>query len=97
VGGRTHDAGHGRPGPHPGTGGRGGDLRAYARQLGLDAGPFYKELVEHTHAARVDEDFMSGVRSGVNGTPTFFINAARHDGSYELQALLAALERAAAS
>jgi protein-disulfide isomerase len=40
---------------------------------------------------------MSGVRSGVNGTPTFFINDHRHDGSYDLEPLLAALERAASS
>jgi protein-disulfide isomerase len=73
------------------------DLRAYAEKLGLDVGLFDKELAEEVHAARVREDFMSGVRSGVNGTPTFYINAARHDGSYEAEALLAALERAAAS
>ena len=40
-------------------------------------------------------DFLSGVRSGVNGTPTFYINGVRHDDSYELETLLAALERAA--
>ena len=39
---------------------------------------------------------MSGVRSGVNGTPTFYINGVRHDDSYELETLLPALERAAA-
>ena len=38
---------------------------------------------------------MSGVRSGVNGTPTFYINGMRHDDSYELETLLAALEEAA--
>ena len=38
---------------------------------------------------------MSGVRSGVNGTPTFFINGVRYDGDYSLEALLAELERAA--
>ena len=47
--------------------------------------------------ARVREDFMSGVRSGVNGTPSFYINAARHDDSYDIETLLAALERAATS
>jgi protein-disulfide isomerase len=36
------------------------------------------------------------VRSGVNGTPTFYINGARHDDSYDAETLLAALERAAA-
>jgi protein-disulfide isomerase len=72
------------------------NLRAYAEQLGLDVERFGNELAEHVHAPRVREDFMSGVRSGVNGTPTFFINGARHDDSYELETLLAALERAAA-
>jgi protein-disulfide isomerase len=43
----------------------------------------------------VREDFRSGVRSGVNGTPTFFINGVRHDGSYDLATLLAAIEEAA--
>ena len=38
---------------------------------------------------------MSGVRSGVNGTPTFYINGVRHDDSYDAETLLAALEDAA--
>jgi AhpC/TSA family len=37
------------------------------------------------------EDFMSGIRSGVNGTPTFFVNGVRHNGGYEPQSLLQAL------
>jgi protein-disulfide isomerase len=44
------------------------DLRAYAEELGLDVERFDKEMAEHVHAARVHDDFMSGVRSGVNGT-----------------------------
>jgi protein-disulfide isomerase len=73
------------------------DLRDYAERLALDVERFDKELAEHVHAARVREDFMSGVRSGVNGTPTFYINGARHDDSYDVETMLAALERAAAS
>jgi protein-disulfide isomerase len=73
------------------------DLRGYAERLALDVERFDKELAEHVHAARVREDFMSGVRSGVNGTPTFYINGARHDDSYDFETMLAALERAAAS
>jgi protein-disulfide isomerase len=73
------------------------DLRVYAQDLGLDVELFDKELAEHVHADRVHEDFMSGVRSGVNGTPTFYINGVRHDDSYEIETLLPALERAAAS
>ena len=72
------------------------DLHAYAEQLGIDVERFDKDLAEHVHAPRVHEDFMSGVRSGVNGTPSFYVNGARHDDSYDFETLLAALERAAA-
>jgi protein-disulfide isomerase len=50
------------------------DLVAYAAELGLDRGPVPGGTDARRYAARVREDFMSGVRSGVNGTPTFFIN-----------------------
>jgi protein-disulfide isomerase len=73
------------------------DLRAYATQLELDLDRFDKELAEHVHAARIHEDFMSGVRSGVNGTPTFYVNGVRHDDSYDADTLLEALERAESS
>ena len=73
------------------------DLRAYAEKVGLDVEQFDKELAGHVHAERIHEDFLSGVRSGVNGTPTFYVNGARHDGSYEIEALLRALERAGVS
>jgi protein-disulfide isomerase len=42
---------------------------------------------------RVRDDFRGGVRSGVNGTPTFFINGQRHDGPFELDDLVEAIER----
>ncbi|HEY3050206.1 MAG TPA: DsbA family protein [Gaiellaceae bacterium] len=74
----------------------GEDLHGYASRLGLDVETFDRELAAHAHADRVHEDFMSGVRSGVNGTPTFYVNGARYDGSYEAENLLAALEQAAA-
>ena len=60
--------------------------------LGLDESRFVSELAGHVHAARVREDFMGGVRSGVNGTPTFFVNDRRHDGPYDLDSLLEAVE-----
>jgi protein-disulfide isomerase len=72
------------------------DLHTYAERLGLDVELFDKEMADHAHAERVREDFMSGVRSGVNGTPTFYINGVRHDDSYETEVLLDALEQAAA-
>jgi protein-disulfide isomerase len=39
---------------------------------------------------------MSGVRSGVNGTPSFYINGVRYEDSYDLDTLLGALQRATA-
>jgi len=72
------------------------DLEQYAAELGLDTVRFAAELAAQTHAPRVREDFMSGVRSGVNGTPTFFINGVRHDDSWAADTLTAALGAAAA-
>jgi protein-disulfide isomerase len=70
------------------------DLVQYARALKLDLKRFVLEMREHVYVERVREDFRSGVRSGVNGTPTFFINGARHDGPFDLGSLLAAIEEA---
>jgi len=72
-------------------------LVRYAVALHLDQETFERELTAHVHAHRVHEDFLSGVRSGVNGTPTFFINGVRHDDSYALETLLAAIEAAMSS
>lgn len=67
-------------------------LVEYAAELGLNADRLRGELDAGTYRARVRDDFMSGVRSGVNGTPTFFINGMRYDGSWEQDSLLAALK-----
>src|SRR5678816_965518 len=67
-------------------------LVRYAAKLGLDAKTFEQALHAHAHKARVREDFMSGVRSGVNGTPTFFINGARFDDSWDPDTLTDALK-----
>jgi protein-disulfide isomerase len=69
-------------------------LLAYADALGLDLARFVSDLQEHTHQPRVREDFMSGIRSGVNGTPTFFVNGVRHNGGYDPESLLEAIREA---
>ena len=71
------------------------NLVEYAGELGLDADRFGKDLAAGSYQPRVREDFRSGVVSGVNGTPTFFINGARYDGSWDADTLVSALERAA--
>jgi len=70
------------------------DLVAHADALGLDVERFVEELADGVHAPRVRQDFLSGVRSGVNGTPSFYINGVRYNGQYDLASLLAALEAA---
>lgn len=72
------------------------NLIEYATTLGLDLHRFTKEINEHVYATRVREDFRSGVRSGVNGTPTFFINGERYNGSYDVRSMLQALREAEA-
>ena len=67
-------------------------LISYATERGLDGDKIRGDLDAGTFTDRVREDFMSGVKSGVNGTPTFFINGARYDGSWDLEDLVAALE-----
>jgi protein-disulfide isomerase len=70
-------------------------LLQYAETLGLDREKFNADMAHHAAAERVREDFLSGVRSGVNGTPTFFINGVRHDAGWDADTLMAALEEAA--
>lgn len=71
------------------------DLLGYARDLGLDVERFATELESGTYARKVRDDFRGGVRSGVNGTPTFFINGMRFDGDWtDPDTFVSALEQA---
>lgn len=65
-------------------------LIEYARALQLDVARVERELAEHVHQSRIRDDFHSGVRSGVNGTPTFFLNGARYEGDWTDEAAFAA-------
>ena len=66
-------------------------LAQYAAALGLDETRVLQEVISNAHAHRIREDFRSGVRAGVNGTPCFFINGQRYDGARALEPLLAAV------
>jgi protein-disulfide isomerase len=68
-----------------------------AAALGLPAVELEKAWAAHTFIARVKEDFTSGIKSGVTGTPSFFINGTRHEGSWDEVVLGHALEGAAKS
>lgn len=70
------------------------NLAHYAEQVGADANKIAADLSSGAQTERVREDFLSGVRSGVNGTPTFFINGRRHDDSYDFDVLVEAIQNA---
>ena len=67
------------------------DPAAVAAQLGLDLERFATELQARAHRAHVSHEVDGGIRSGVTGTPTLFINGKRHLGSWEGSSLLRAL------
>lgn len=71
------------------------DLMGHAAALKLDLAEFRNALAERRYAAKVRDDFMSGVRSGVNGTPALYVNGVRHDGSWDFASLLTALQQPA--
>ena len=58
-------------------------LFLYAKTIGLDLEHFKNDIQKDTLIAKVDQDFESGVRRGVNGTPSFFINRKKYDGDWE--------------
>jgi protein-disulfide isomerase len=66
-------------------------LGRYATQAGVDGGAVLEDLSKEKYQEQVRESFMSGVRSGVNGTPTLFIDGIRYDGPRDEETLVAAL------
>jgi protein-disulfide isomerase len=69
-------------------------LVAYAADCGADPDLVGGDLAEGAFEDVVREQFMSGVKSGVNGTPTFFINGRRHQGAYDIATLSAEVRAA---
>jgi protein-disulfide isomerase len=69
-------------------------LMQYAADLDLDTTRIRRELGAHSHAARVREDFESGLRSDARGTPTFYLDDVRYDGTVGVRQFLAAIQEA---
>lgn len=67
-------------------------VTAATERMGLDVAAFAQVLSARAYFPKVQQDFMTGLRSGVNGTPTFFINGVRHDGAASLADLLGAVD-----
>jgi len=76
----------------------GGELYAeLAKQMKFPPSDLSAALEKREYAPKVHADFSGGVRSGVNGTPTFFINSQRHDAPFDYKDLVAAIEAAVAA
>ena len=72
------------------------DLAGYAEELGVTSGALTAAYSGGAAADKVRTDFRSGVRSGVNGTPTFFVNGARYDADWtNVEKFVAALRESA--
>jgi protein-disulfide isomerase len=70
-------------------------IAALGIRLGLDMDRFAEDINTHRYLNKVKQDFMSAVRSGAAGTPTFFINGERYEGSFDAESLAEALQFAA--
>jgi len=72
------------------------DILALAQRLGFDSASLHQAWAAHAFIPRVKQDFLGGIRSGVTGTPTFFINGTRHEEAWDFATLSRAIERAEA-
>lgn len=70
-------------------------LHEYALELRLDIDRFDQDIRSRQLSRKIDADLESGLRSGVNGTPTFFVNGYRFDGDWAEGGFLEALREAA--
>jgi protein-disulfide isomerase len=73
------------------------DILVYAEELELNMVRFRTDLTSHDFANRIAQDIDSADRSGVAGTPTFFINNHRHEGPQDLGTLTEAIQQSLAT
>ncbi|MEQ8577218.1 MAG: thioredoxin domain-containing protein [Balneola sp.] len=64
-------------------------LEEFAQELDLDRRKFHVDLDSHSFLSWVQQDFRSGVKNGVNDTPTFFMNETKYEGKLAFKELLA--------
>jgi protein-disulfide isomerase len=69
------------------------DLIEFAHELKLDVQQFVQEVEEGADSGKVLDDIRSGERSGVESTPTFFLNGVRYDGEWDIETLSHEIEK----
>lgn len=67
-------------------------LYALTESLNLSEAKLKEALVNHTFDNKIQKDFLGGVKSGVNGTPTLYINGTRYSGPVEFQNLVSTID-----
>ncbi|MFT3827674.1 MAG: DsbA family protein [Chitinophagaceae bacterium] len=67
-------------------------LLSYATKSGVDIAQLEEDMTSDAVINKVETDIEGGLRSGVNGTPTFFVNGKRYEGDYEYEAFKEFLE-----
>jgi protein-disulfide isomerase len=68
-------------------------LVEYAQKVGLDIERFKKDMSGHVYAPLIDDSLKTGIDSGVEGTPTFYINGVRYEDSWDLGTFSATVKR----
>jgi len=64
------------------------ELFSYARQIGLDVNRFEQDIQSQALTAKIEADIEGGIKSGVNGTPTFYINGEKYEKDWESDGLI---------
>ncbi|MDB5273948.1 MAG: DsbA family protein, partial [Chitinophagaceae bacterium] len=68
------------------------DLFSYAEKLRLNMEQFQNDMLSEKILSKVEDDFESGMRSGVNGTPSFFVNGEKYSNDWEYEPFLGFLK-----
>jgi protein-disulfide isomerase len=68
-------------------------LLEYAQKVGLDIEKFKQEMSGHVYASLINKSLKNGIDSGVEGTPTFFVNGVRYEDSWDLDTFSSILEK----
>jgi protein-disulfide isomerase len=68
-------------------------LLEYAQKVELDIDKFKKEMSEHVYAPIINKSLKAGIDSGIEGTPTFFVNGVRYEDSWDLDTFSSFLKR----
>jgi protein-disulfide isomerase len=68
-------------------------LLSYAIDIGLDIDRFENDLQSDALALKIRADLEGGEKSGVTGTPNFYINGQKYEGDWDGDALIHYLKR----